>query len=84
MLMLNLITLLIPATFVASTFPQERERYIIVLKEGSTQQDFERVMNKIEIHEEREWEELDMNYISNLIPIIFATISEETIEKVTK
>ena len=85
MLALRLIILLIPATIVAKESTQERARYIIVLKEGSsTRLDFERVMSRIEIHEQRDWEELEMINISNLIPIIFATVSEETIEKVNR
>ena len=83
MLEIKLIIFLISATIVTSKrFTQEKERYIIVLKDGSTKQDFESVINKIEIHEQSDWEKLEMKHISNLIPMLFATVSEQTIEKV--
>ena len=60
----------------------EKERYIIILKEGATDEHIEEVIQTVEGHEGLAREELSVKSFNELLPMLFSTISEETANKV--
>ena len=58
-------------------------KYIIVLKDESTAEDVEKVMQRLEEQEQKDRQLMEMESLHNLSPMIIAKISEETASKVT-
>ena len=68
---------------VMGKFIRETEKYIVLLKEGATDEQIEEVIQLIEGHESLPREEMLIESDNTLLPIIFGTISKETSEKVS-
>ena len=61
----------------------EKERYIIMLKEGATDEHIEEVIQTVEGHEGLARDELFVRSFNELLPMFFGTISKETANKVS-
>ena len=66
----------------ARSVTQDNNRYIIVLREGSTLGDIEKVKDEIVTQEQMNRDTLEIQHINNLLPMVFATVSEDTVMKV--
>ena len=61
---------------------EEKERYIVLLKKGATDEQIEEVIQMVETHESLPREELFIKSNNSLLPIFFGNILEETANKV--
>ena len=60
----------------------DNERHIIELNDGTTLHEIYEVMDTLQLHEGKEREAMEMDYINYLLPVVFANMSKETARKV--
>ena len=58
------------------------KKFIIVLKDDATMTEINSVVSEIEVAENKLREEMAVRYVYFLLPIVFAELSEGTVEKV--
>ena len=58
-------------------------KFMVVLKDDSTMSDIQSVMNEIEVTENKLAVDMEMKFVSFLFPVVFAKLSEESVERVS-
>ena len=77
------IALVVTVSCKGFTNNNNNNKFMVVLKDESTMDDIYSVMSEIEMAENKVGEEMGMSFVNFLFPVVFAELSEGTVEKVS-